>query len=88
MQQLLDVGNNALTSVKSTDVIAIESILAASKAEAKALAPAGQEGTPVITARFDTLDETNRSNIDESGSGWCQGRSSQSHLHPSWQPRH
>ena len=63
MNQLLDAGDNALTSVKTTDIIAIKSILADSEAEAKALAPSGQEGTPVITTWFDALDEANHRNL-------------------------
>ena len=65
MKQLLDAGNNALTSVKSRDVITIESILAVSKVEPKALAPSDQEqeGTQVITTRSDALDETDHNNL-------------------------
>ena len=63
MNQLLDVGDNALTSGKSTGVITLKSIIAVSKAEADALAPLCQEGTPRIMTRSDALDEADRRNL-------------------------
>ena len=63
MNQLIVTGNNALTSMNSTDVITIESIVTASKAKAKALSPASQDGTMRITTLPEALDEDGRRNL-------------------------
>ena len=63
MKQFLDAGNNALTSMKSTDVIIIKSIVAASKAEENTLSFEGKDGTLRITTMSDALDEDDRHNL-------------------------
>ena len=61
MRKLAERGPNALTRIKTTDAITIESILAESKAAARRIA---SDAIPAITNRTDAQDEADRRNMN------------------------